>query len=291
MRRMSLVVLLLSACAQKQTDASRAAPLPVGESIRVHGELAGGDKVVEAARKARFVFLGELHDNPRHHELQAQLLAALVGAGKQPALVFEMLEVDQTKDILAQRDPATFGKALRWEERGWPAYGMYEPMVGIALRFHLPIAAGDLGRQALMAAVKQGDTPATLGFVASLPAAARSAIEDNVRVGHCGYADDVQVKVLAGAQELRDAHLAQRMLAAATADGAILVAGGEHANREHGAAFWAATAPGVKSDEVLSIGFVEGERDAKGFDIVWSTPALERPDPCVAFKDKLERMR
>lgn len=291
MRRSLLVVVLLAGCAQKQTDASRAAPLPVGESIRVHGELAGGDKVVEAALKARFVFLGELHDNPRHHELQTQLIAALVGAGKTPALVFEMLDVDQTKDIVAQHDPATFGQALQWEERGWPAYGMYEPMVGIAMRFRMPIAAGNMSREGLKASLKRGDTPATFGFVTPLPAAGRSAIEDNVRTGHCGYADEKSVTALANAQELRDANLAQRMMAAANASGAVLIAGGEHANREHGAAFRVATAPGVKAEDVLSIGFVEGERDATGYDIVWTTPGVDRADPCVEFKEKLERMR
>src|SRR3954465_13282726 len=39
----------------------------------------------------RFVLLGERHDNPDHHRLQARALSELVKAGRRPAVVFEML--------------------------------------------------------------------------------------------------------------------------------------------------------------------------------------------------------
>jgi hypothetical protein len=42
---------------------------------------------------------------------------------------------------------------------------------------------------------------------------------------------------------------------------------------------------------VLSIGFVEPDGTTSGYDVVWTTPAVPRPDPCVAFKEKLERLR
>jgi uncharacterized iron-regulated protein len=285
-----LLVLMLLGCSPKRTEPA-AAPAPPGESIVIRGKSAGPDDVVALARGARFVFLGELHDNPRHHALQAEILAALVAGGREPAVVFEMLDVDQTPIVMQQRDPATFGEAVGWEKRGWPSYTMYEPLVRVAMTRHLPIVAGNLGRQALMAASKKGETPASFGFTAALDAAELSVIEDNVRKGHCGYADDAAVKVLASAQVLRDAHLAQRLLASATRDGAVLVAGGEHANRSHGAAFHAAHAPGMSPDHVLAIGFVEPGAAAAGYDVVWTTAPIERPDPCVAFKEKLERLR
>ena len=279
MRALALLVVLLVACTPQRKASVAAAP--PGESIVMRGAATGPESVFAAARQARFVFLGELHDNPRHHALQAEVLEALVAAGRRPALVFEMLEVDQTPVILQQRDPATFGEAVGWEQRGWPSYAMYEPLVRIAMTGRLPIVGGNIGRGAL----------AAFGFTASLDAAGRSVIEDNVRKGHCGYADDASVKVMASAQELRDAHLAQRMLASATRDGAVLIAGGEHASRAHGAAFHAAHAPGVSPDQVLSIGFVEDGAMTAGYDVVWTTAPVPRPDPCVAFKEKLERLR
>ncbi len=289
MRWLVFGVLALVGCTQQRKTPAVAAP--PGESITVHGRASEPESVLAAARDVRFVFLGELHDNPRHHVLQAQVLAALIVAGRRPALVFEMLEVDQTPTILQQRDPIGFGDAVGWEERGWPSYAMYEPLVRMAMANGLPIVAGNLGREALMAASKKGETPATFGFTAHIDDADRSAIEDNVREGHCGYADDSAVKAMAAAQELRDAHLAQRMLASATRDGAVLVAGGEHANRKHGAAFHVAHAPGVTPDQVLSIGFVEPGASGIGYDVTWSSPAVARFDPCIAFKEKLERLR
>ncbi len=264
---------------------------PPGESIALRGEGVGPESVLAAALRSRFVLLGELHDNPRHHALQVEVLAALVASGRRPALVFEMLDVDQTPTVLQQRDPVSFGEAVAWEKRGWPSYAMYEPLVRIAMANGLPIVAGNIGREALMAASKQQKTAAAFGFSVSLDVEGRSIIEDNVRKGHCGYADEDSVKVMALAQELRDAHLAQRLLASATRHGAVLIAGGEHANRVHGAGFHAAHAPGVSSDQVLSIGFVEPGGSTAGYDVVWTTPAIERPDPCIAFKEKLERLR
>ena len=46
----------------------------------------------EALSGAEVVFLGEVHDNPAHHERQS----ALVGELKPTALVFEMLTTDQS---------------------------------------------------------------------------------------------------------------------------------------------------------------------------------------------------
>ena len=288
MRWLGLGLVVLLACAQPRKPPAAA---PAGDSITLHGHAANPESVIAAALAARFVFLGELHDNPRHHALQAQILAALIAAGRRPALVLEMLDVDQTPIILQQRDPATFGEAVSWEKRGWPSYAMYEPLLRMAMANRLPVVAGNMGRDALMAATKKGETPATFGFTARIDDAARSVIEDNVRDGHCGYADGATVKAMAAAQELRDAHLAQRMLASATRDGAVLIAGGEHANRWRGAAFHVAHAPGLAADQVLSIGFVEPGASGLGYDVVWTSAALARPDPCTAFKEKLERLR
>jgi uncharacterized iron-regulated protein len=42
----------------------------------------------QAVLNARFILLGEIHNNPDHHRLQAQLIDALVKAGRWPAIVF-----------------------------------------------------------------------------------------------------------------------------------------------------------------------------------------------------------
>jgi uncharacterized iron-regulated protein len=49
--------------------------------------------------RARYVLLGERHDNPDHHRVQAALVRALVNAGRRPAIAFEMFSADNADAI------------------------------------------------------------------------------------------------------------------------------------------------------------------------------------------------
>ena len=55
----------------------------------------GAEGLYAGVRAATFVVLGENHDNPDHHVLQARVLAALVASGRAPAVAFEMLDTAQ----------------------------------------------------------------------------------------------------------------------------------------------------------------------------------------------------
>jgi uncharacterized iron-regulated protein len=73
-----------------------------------------------AVASADFVLLGETHDNPDHHLLQARLLAAIVAAGRRPALAFEMLTADQQAAVdaalaRAPKDPDALAEAVAWK--------------------------------------------------------------------------------------------------------------------------------------------------------------------------------
>ncbi len=48
-----------------------------------------------------FVLLGETHDNPDHHRLQAWLISAIVGYDRRPAVVMEMISLDQADKLEA----------------------------------------------------------------------------------------------------------------------------------------------------------------------------------------------
>ncbi|MFP2908704.1 ChaN family lipoprotein, partial [Pyxidicoccus sp. 3LFB2] len=52
-------------------------------------------ELLRALAGARFVVLGERHDQGDHHQLQAKLVRALASSGRKPALAFEMLDVEQ----------------------------------------------------------------------------------------------------------------------------------------------------------------------------------------------------
>lgn len=72
----------------------------VGQIIDVDtGEQLPVDTVLKRAAKARFLILGERHDNPDHHSIQAWVMEQMVERGRRPALVYEMLEADEQDTI------------------------------------------------------------------------------------------------------------------------------------------------------------------------------------------------
>src|SRR5438270_12106987 len=102
------------------------------------------ETLVTRVAARRFVLLGEKHDNPDHHRLQAWVVGALIAAGRRPAIAFEMFRADQAETIARHlaalpADAHGLGDALDWRHSGWPAWSMYEPIVANALGAKLPL--------------------------------------------------------------------------------------------------------------------------------------------------------
>src|SRR5206468_45426 len=82
--------------------------------------------------------LGERHDNPEHHTLQARLLGGMIAAGRRPAVGFEMLSTDDATAIArylarSPKDASGLGEAVSWNRSGWPDWRLYEPIAQWAL--------------------------------------------------------------------------------------------------------------------------------------------------------------
>ena len=102
---------------------------------------------------SRFVMLGERHDNPDHHVLQAKLVRALIEAGRRPAVGFEMLSTDDAAAVVrylarSPKDAAGLGDAVNWSRTGWPEWRFYQPIAQAALDASVPIVATNLSRAA-----------------------------------------------------------------------------------------------------------------------------------------------
>ena len=251
---------------------------------------------------ARFVLLGERHDNPDHHRLQARVIDQLVQAGRKPAVVLEMLEVGQQgaiNDYVGRpgASAAGFGAALAWEKSSWPAFAEYEPIFAAAFTHQLPILAGNLARTDAKALVKQGlgalpaERVSELRLASALPAPLEASLLDELRGSHCGQLPETLWAPMALAQRARDAQMAQVLTVAGARDGAVLIAGGGHARLDRGVPYHLALAtPGVT---VASLVFREVQHGAAEpqayvaeegpFDYVWFTPRGSDDDPCAAF--------
>jgi uncharacterized iron-regulated protein len=263
--------------------------------------------------RARFVLLGERHDNPEHHRLQAWVVQALGEAGRRPAVGFEMLTLDQAdalRTFLAgrPRDGAGLGEAVGWAETGWPEWSMYEPIADAALAADLPILATNLppaiSRDIRRRGVDALDPAlvARVGLDRPLPEESRTALAAEIRDSHCGYAPADLLDGMVTAQRARDGQMADALAAGGDRDGAVLIAGSGHVREDWGVpAYLARRVPGAG---VATIGFVEvDDRTTEPtayaahfggrlpFDYVWFTPRLDSEDPCEAFKRSLEKMR
>lgn len=254
---------------------------------------------------ARFVLLGERHDNRDHHRLQARVLEQVAAGGRRPRVVFEMLEVQQQPAIagymVTGRGAADFGAWVGWEKTSWPPYSDYRPIFDVAFRFGLPIVGGNVAQEEARALARQGlegiapERAEALRLQQPLPAAEQRSLEQELRDSHCGHLPERVIPTMALAQRARDAQLAQAM-ARAEAGGAVLVAGAGHARRDRGVPYWLSfEAPGV---EVLSLAFLQVQRGVQEpsqyaaqlstatlpFDFVWFTPRVSDEDPCAAFR-------
>ncbi|MGE5049089.1 MAG: ChaN family lipoprotein, partial [Deltaproteobacteria bacterium] len=191
------------------------------------------DQALDAAvRSADFVLLGETHDNPDHHALEARLVRA-AAQGRKPAIVFEMLDVGQQAAVDgAPRTADAIAEAVNWSHSGWPDFSLYRPVFEAALAVGLPIVAGNFTKAQMSAIVRDGaqkvppDVAALLQRQPEPPAEVAEAERAEMRAQHCGQLPENLLAPMVLAQHARDAQLATRT--AASEQGGILVAGSGH---------------------------------------------------------------
>jgi uncharacterized iron-regulated protein len=249
---------------------------------------ADDSQLPEAARSAEVLFLGENHDNPEHHALQALWVAAL-----QPkAIVFEMLTEAQvariTPELLGNKN--ALEAELGWEAAGWPEFDLYYPIIVAAPGARIVAAA--VPRETL-GALMEGDLAAVAGpdltarfkldaLLEPEEQAAREALQDKA---HCHALPKEFLPRMVSVQRLRDAALAQAALDGLEATGGpvAVITGNGHARDDWGApALLRQAAPEVA---VFTLGQSEaGASPDGGFDVVLDAPTVDRGDPCDAFR-------
>lgn len=235
---------------------------------------------------AEIVLLGEAHDNPGHHERQAEAVGVLQPA----AIVFEMLTSEQAARVTdgLRGDRQALADALGWEVSGWPDFAMYHPI------FTAAPAAGVYGaslpREAARVALADGIAnafgaeAAAYGLTDPLPAEAQAAREAEQADAHCGALPEAMLPGMVDLQRLRDAMLARAALKALDATGGpvVVITGNGHARRDGGVPEVLAR---VRPDtRVIAVGQDEAGRIEGRFDILWPGDPVDRGDPCAAFR-------
>ena len=268
------------------------------------GRFVGADAVVARLAGARYVLLGEKHDNPDHHAIQAALVRALLATGRRPAVAFEMLTAEQAPALArhlaaAPRDAAGLADAVNWKRSGWPDFVYYQPIVQAGLDAGVPIVAANLA-PATVRSVARGDAGALPSDLAAryaldrpLAPAAQARLTAEIRDSHCGHLPAARVDSMVLAQRTRDAAFTESLVRADT-DGAVLIAGVGHARADHGVPLYLAVRDPKASIAVVAPLEVRDTLTkpedyatlfdgALPFDFVWFTPRMDYSDPCAQF--------
>jgi len=276
----------------------------------------GAASLESALSQADFVLLGETHDNPDHHLLQAQIVAALGSNGRQPALAFEMLQTNQqalVKSALvgSPPQPDAIAAAVDWKHSSWPDFAMYRPVFAAGIEEGFPVLAADLPHESVRRFLAEGSLAfpipvrRLLDHAGPLAPGFERTMRAEMARAHCGQLPASLLGTLVALQQAREASRAQTLLSADSVlaakgyeQGAILIACSNPVRTDRAVpAFVSREAPGRT---VLAVAFVEVSPRAVEpedyaeafdsaslpFDYVVFTPAAERQDPCLDLEKR-----
>lgn len=268
-------------------------------------------ELVARVQRSDVVLVGETHDNPDHHRLEARLLAAFAARHTTPAVVFEMLDREQQPIVdatLRSRpdDVDALARAVGWASSGWPAWSLYRPVFQAAVTANAVVLAGGIGRDAAMRIARDGPASYDPGLDQAFslhepaPAEVDSAMRREMGEAHCGLVPDEMLEPMVLVQRTRDALLAARLHEGASrGHGALLIAGTGHVRRDRGVPAQLARLYGIES---LSVGLLEARAsaptpdeyarsfDAKRlpFDYVWFTLRANDIDHCAELREHMK---
>lgn len=248
------------------------------------GELIPDDVIV-SMQSADVVILGEIHDNPQHHQVQTEAIEVI----EPSAVVWEMV-TEEGAQRLAQKavtNPEELGRILRWAETGWPPLSMYYPVFQAS---DAPVYGAMVPRAAARAAMERGAATALgadaarYGLTVPLPAADQAEREADQLAAHCDAIPAEALPQLVAIQRLRDAVLTRAVLRAIDETGGpvVVITGNGHARKDRGIpTFLTRLRPGLK---VFVLGQSEDGIINGEFDAVIDSPRIDREDPCKAFE-------
>lgn len=137
------------------------------------GKESSLDAFLKTSDNYQFVFLGESHDDPVHHQIQAKVIDGLVKRGRNVVVGFEMF----TRPNQPNLNPWTLGKwsddefieKADWKkEWGFP-YPLYKPVFDVIKQNRLPMVALNVPRDWVRAVGKSGLKGLTADQQAQIP--------------------------------------------------------------------------------------------------------------------------
>lgn len=134
---------------------------------------ATADDVAAAADGARFVLVGESHTSPEDHQLQADIIEALVKRGRNVVVGFEMFTRPNQMNLnpwtLGMWSEEEFIQKADWKGQWGFDYALYRPIFEVIKKNRLPMAALNVPRDWVRAVGKSGPSGLTGEQQAQVP--------------------------------------------------------------------------------------------------------------------------
>lgn len=128
--------------------------------VRSDGKAVSVDDVAAEAASSRFVYLGESHDSPDHHRMQADVIRALVKKGRNVVVGFEMFTRPNQENLngwtLGWYSEAEFIEKADWKKQWGFDYSLYKPIFDAVKESQLPMVALNVPREWVRTASREG---------------------------------------------------------------------------------------------------------------------------------------
>ena len=278
--------------------------------------------LVDDIATADYLLLGEVHDNPDAHRLQAWVLTQYVVMHRalKPAVVMEMLNEAQQPALdkfLAALPPDDKGKngtgrffdAVGWGKSGWPDAEIYAPIIYAALYWSGHLFPASAARSTVRDIGKNGfaklseKSRKALHLNETLTPSLVSSLTSELKEGHCNLLPERMIPTMLKVQRFRDAKMADAMVKAGQDHGAILIAGNGHVRLDRAVPWYLRRMqPGksiltismleVRNGETSPDSYVPRDPDGKpAVDFVIFTPRQTRPDQCEELRKMFKKKK
>ena len=246
-----------------------------------------------------YILLGEAHNNPDHHSLQAEVINTLASSGKKPSVVMEMLSQQSWRD-----QPRKWNKLFELQTRaemlneGWP-WRLYEPVLASVVQHQLELFAGNIGSEELhqWANKKSTDVENNAASEYAYNAQNYATLKKNIIASHCGHANHGFVSFMSRAQMQRDSVMASSLLNKDLP--VVFIVGSGHVRNDYAVPMQLRRKH--KQTAYLSVAYIavqEGKDNPQDYlqgisnlyDILYFTPSHTNEDPCVKFRKQLKNM-
>ncbi|MEM6369204.1 MAG: ChaN family lipoprotein [Myxococcota bacterium] len=117
-------------------------------------------QLLERLAERPIVYVGELHDQKKHHDIQLRILRGLRERGATVALGMEMFHAEQQPDldrwVAGELEEADFLEAVNWTETWGFDFELYRPLLDYARLHDVPVLALNVRRSLSRAVAESG---------------------------------------------------------------------------------------------------------------------------------------